>query len=79
MKKSYGINYDPDPDYMEKAWLEFLGRNFRSNEEAAVYFDVTEGTIRNWKALGLTQAALRILHALGRNPDLRASLFKAER
>lgn len=79
MKKSCEINCYPSPDYMERAWLDFLNRNFRSNEEAAVHFDVTESTIRNWKAMGLTRAALRILNALGRNPELRSSLFGGDR
>lgn len=64
-----------DRDFLQEVWVEFLSRNFSSNEEAAAFFDVDESTIRHWKKGRNGLNATRLVIASRRFPSLRRMIF----
>ena len=66
-----------EQDHLQQVWIDFLGRNFRTDEEAAAFFGVDESTIRHWKKGRNGLNAKRLFRAARTFPALRQMLFGA--
>lgn len=64
-----------EQDFLQEVWIELLDRNFRSNEEAALFFGVDESTIRHWKKGRNGLNAIRLVKAARKFPALRQMIF----
>ncbi len=60
---------------MPERFAQLLEAQFRSNDEAALFFGVTERTIRNWKAGRNEPAASAVLFLIHTRPSAARQLL----
>jgi DNA-binding transcriptional regulator YiaG len=60
---------------MPKVFARVLEEQFRSNEEAALFFDVTERTIRNWKAMRNEPGGHHVMFLIQKRPGAARRLL----
>lgn len=60
---------------MPERFAQLLEAQFRSNDEAAMFFGVTERTIRNWKAGRNEPAASTVLFLIHQRPTAARQLL----
>lgn len=66
-----------EQDQLQQVWIDFLTRNFRTDEEAAIFFNVDESAIRHWRKGRNGLNAKRLVKAARKFPMLRQMLFGA--
>lgn len=66
-----------EQDHLQAVWIDFLRRNFQSDEQAAQFFSVDESAIRHWKSGRNGLNAKRLVKAARSFPALRQMLFGA--
>lgn len=66
-----------EQDHLQQVWIDFLRRNFPTDEKAAEFFEVDESAIRHWKKGRNGLNAKRLVKAARQFPMLRQMLFGA--